>query len=192
MLNYDPTTNSVPAPRPQSSASTRNPWRLLFLSIIVFSLAAVIYAGMDFGYKPYLQGEIKKIDGKIDALSQSMNADQQKGVLDLYSQLYNIDMLSKSRVNASRIFALIEQDTDSLITLTAFDLDARSGSGKIDGIAPDFDMVVRELSSLKQDPNVEEAILVSAEKGADKDNGKVKFSIKATFAPSLFANAAAR
>lgn len=191
MLNYDSTTNSIAA-RPQAASSTRNPWRLLFLSITVFALVSVVFLGMEFGYKPYMQGEIKNIDGKIDTLSQSMNANQQKSLLDLYSQLYNIDALSKSRANSSRIFALLEQDTDPLITLTSLELDARGGIGKIEGISPDFDMVVRELSALKQDAGISEAILLSADKVSDKDGGKIRFSIKVNLAPSFFANAVQR
>ena len=87
------------------------PWRLLTLMIVVFSLSVFIYIGMMFGYKPYLNSQVKELENEIFFLNQSIDKTKQEQLISLYSQFANVQKLIDAHGITSGIFDLMEKNT---------------------------------------------------------------------------------
>jgi hypothetical protein len=174
MLNYAPSR----AGAQKQKSSTGVPWRLLTISIVVFVLMIVIFLGMEFGYKPYLQSQIKQADADISSLSQSLQDGQQNDVIGLYSQLYNINSLYNRHVYPSRWFAFLEKNVLPTVRVTSMDADFLKLSVKLDGIAPDLDTLVLQIATLQQDAHTQEVVLTSSGKQDPKEGTGILFNVR--------------
>lgn len=170
MLNYSPTLAGA-----KQSTSTDTPWRLLVLALVLLGLSIFVWIGMEFGYVPYLHNQIAKTDTEIAALAASLKDGQQKDVIGLYSQLYNINELYKNHIYPSRIFSFIETTLLPTIRLTELDVEVRKGTIMLSGVSPDMDTVTLQLAALQKNENIVNAVLSSA-KQQDKGTG-VSFTI---------------
>jgi len=173
MLNYAPQTQSN-----AKASSTSVPWRLLIIGAVLIVLSVLMYAGMEFGYKPYLNTQIAEADARISELSASLQEGQQKDVIGLYSQMYNISSLLSDHVYPSRVFTFLEQVLLPAIRLTSLDADLRKATIKIEGVASDMDTVTLQLATIQAHEHVSSAVLVSSQKQDTKDGGGVTFNIR--------------
>src|SRR6266850_2985386 len=85
--------------------------KLLMFSGTIFFIALAIYLGLSFGYKPYLSGEIDKINADIDQFGQQVSVADQLKLLSFYSQLGNIKALLATQIVGLRAFDWVEQNT---------------------------------------------------------------------------------
>ena len=174
MLNYNPNVSA--GVKQTNSAGV--PWRLLVISAVLFILCIVIFLGMEFGYTPYLNGEIQKADASIADLSKTLKDGQQKDVIRLYSQLYNVNSLYASHVYPSRIFTFLEKRILPTVRVTSLDIDISKLVLKFDAVAPDLDTVVLQVSTIQGDENIKQAVLVSSKKQDIKEGGGFAFSVR--------------
>lgn len=174
MLNYNPNISSGG----KQTVSAGAPWRLLIISAVLFILCVVIFLGMDFGYTPYLNSEIQKADASIADLSKTLKDGQQKDVVRLYSQLYNVNSLYASHVYPSRIFSFLEKEILPTVRIISLDADIQKLVLRFDAVAPDLDTVVLQVSNLQGDSNVQQAILISSKKQDPKEGGGFLFSVR--------------
>ncbi len=175
MLNYTP---NVSAGSSKSTGSAGAPWRLLIISGVLFLLCVIIYAGMDFGYTPYLNSEIQKVDASTADLSKDVKNGQQKDMVRLYSQLYNINNLYSAHIYPSRIFTFLEKRIVPTVRITTLDVDVPKLVLKFDAIAPDFDTVVLQVATIQSDEHVAQAVLASSKKQDPKEGGGFAFSVR--------------
>lgn len=106
---------------------------LLFSGGLLF-LALLIYAGLSFGYEPYLQSRLTSEQNQMNALSQSIPASQQTQLIDYYSQIANLQSLLQTHVSAPEFFSWLEKNTEANVyyqsfTLTSGDQIALTGVG---------------------------------------------------------------
>lgn len=175
MLNYNP---NVSTGAPKSNTSTGAPWRLLIISGVLFILCIVIYLGMSFGYTPYLTNEIQSVDASTLALSKDVKNGQQKDMVRLYSQLYNINSLYGSHVYPSRVFTFLEKRVLPTVRVTSMDIDIQKLVIKFEAVAPDFDTVVLQVATMQGDENIKQAVLASSKKQDAKEGGGFLFSVR--------------
>jgi hypothetical protein len=176
MLNYSPTLTQA-----KQSASTGTPWRLLILALVLFGLSILIWVGMEFGYKPYLNNQILQTDTKIEQLAESLKDGEEKDVVELYSQLYNIDALYKSHIYPSRVFSFIESVLLPSVRLTELDAEPRKNTITLLGVAPDMDTLTLQVATIQKNSNVLEVMLSSA-KQQEKVSG-ISFVIRVDIKP---------
>ncbi len=85
--------------------------KLLMFSGTIFFVSLSIYFGLDFGYKPYLSGEIQKINDQISQFGQQVSASDQLKLISFYSQLTNIKSLLAHQTIGLRAFDWIQDNT---------------------------------------------------------------------------------
>ena len=95
-LNFSSVT---PRSHKEEVSSVGFPWRIFVIALVVFGLTLVLWAGMSFGYTPYIKSEIKKVEAELDTLSTTFDESQQKDFISFYSQLYNIRNTSVESVS---------------------------------------------------------------------------------------------
>lgn len=162
------------------------PWRLLIISVVVFGLCVLVWAGISFGYIPYLNSQISNSDSAFKSLSSKIDINQQQNLTDFYSQLYNVQTLETTHVYASRLFDFLEKNVYPNVRLTSLQAGVTGGDLSFDGVATDYSVLTNEMAVLKSDPNILTVSLDSSRQRAAKDGGGVSFSIRMTFSPSYF------
>lgn len=163
------------------------PWRLLTLMVVVFSLSIFIYIGMIFGYKPYLNTQVRKFKNEIAFLNQSIDKTKQKQLISLYSQFANVQKLIDARGATSKIFDLIEKNTYSSVRYNNLTVDVNGREIIIDGAAPDYKTLVKEITLFDSLPEIESVTLNNA-KISDSEKGlsEIKFGLKLKLSQDFF------
>ncbi|MEK7481844.1 MAG: hypothetical protein AAB607_00550 [Patescibacteria group bacterium] len=163
------------------------PWRLLTLMLVVFSLSIFIYIGMLFGYKPYLNSQVKTLESDIAFLNQSIDKAKQEQLIGLYSQFANVQKLIDSHSITSGIFDLMEKNTYSSVRYNNLTVDVNGREIVIDGAAPDYDTLIKETALFDSLPEIESVILSNA-KISDLGKGlsEIKFGLKLKLSPIFF------
>jgi len=163
------------------------PWRLLTLMIVVFSLSVFIYIGMMFGYKPYLNSQVKELENEIFFLNQSIDKTKQEQLIGLYSQFANVQKLIDAHGITSGIFDLMEKNDAKLRrqSLDRTDL-VHAHVGGIDTLAH-YDTLIKEITLFDSLPEIE-AITLSNAKISDLEKGlsEIKFGLKLKLNPDFF------
>lgn len=159
------------------------PWRLSIFMTLIFAFSLFIYIGIDFGYRPYLESGVNKLNKDISNLNQSIDESQQKQIVGFYSQLVNIkSLLGIHKTATSQIFDFIEKNTYQNVKFDNMVVNVANGDIKISGIAPNYEILVKELFLFGQTPNVERVILENSnmsETTKGKESIKeIKFEIK--------------
>lgn len=172
--------------RAREYASVGFPWRVLVIAIVVFGLSILVYAGMAFGYTPYLTSQIKSVDGEFTALSESLDADQQQNLIDFYSQLYNIDTLSNTHVYPSHFFDFLERNTYPTVRFSLLQLNVSGGEARLEGIADDFAILSDQISVFQNSPDVASVTLDASRQRDAADGSGVFFSLKVQFQKGFF------
>ncbi len=158
---------------------TALPWQLLIFSFIFLGAAVAVYLGMDFGYKPFLNSQIKSLDAKINNLGNAVNQDQQNSLINLYSQLTNIKGILKSHVMPSKLFDELEADTQSQIYYSELDLSLSQNKLGLKGFAPDYNALAQQLDLFKKSAMFSGVLLENAKLA----NNEINFSIQLLIAP---------
>ncbi len=135
------------------------PWRLLLLAFIIFGAVVFIYLGMIFGYEPYIDSQFKKVEQEISELNASIEKEQQKNLIEFYSQLVNIQELFNSHILTSNIFDFLEKNTYPSVYFTSIDFSISKKEGKINGLTSSYNILAQQLELFRLSPEVEKVIL---------------------------------
>lgn len=87
------------------------------LFIVIF-----LYAGLTWGYKPYLDSQTQKVEDQINTLGQSLSPTDQANLVNFYSQVSNLRNILRNHAATSRVFSWIEQNTEQNVYFTSFGL----------------------------------------------------------------------
>ena len=169
--------------------STGWPWRFFVLMLIILVLSVSIYLGIDLGFKSYLNSQIKDLDQQLANLNQAIDESFKNQLVGVYSQFVNIKQLLKNRKTTSNLFSFIEQNTYSTVSYNSFKADVNSKEIVIDGIAPDYNTLTKQLALFEKSALVEKVSLENMQmKESSKIKGitEVKFSLRLTVGQKLF------
>ncbi len=157
------------------------PWRLLLLTIIIFAILTAIYFGMIFGYKPYLNSQIKNLDKEIDVLNQAIDESQQKNLTDFYSQVINVKNLLDRHPTPSKVFEFLEKNTSDKIYYISLNLSLDEKDLKLEGSALDYGALAQQLELFNRAPETEKVFLQDSKLSEER----IRFSIRLIFKPEL-------
>lgn len=183
MADLNTTVNRA---RAAGVASVGFPWRLLIIAFVVFGLTVLVWAGIQFGYAPFLNSQLSSAMASFNSLSGKISEQQQKDLTSFYSQIYNIQSLQSSHIYSAQLFDFLEKNIYPNVVLTSFQASLPGGDIRFDGIAADYSTLTNELAILKSDPNVTLVSLDSSRQRDVKEGGGVAFTISASLSPSLF------
>ncbi len=102
-------------------------------SILLIVLA--IYAGLQYGYEPYLNAQISGLQKQVDQLGRSVSPVDEANLVTFYSQISNLQSLVKNHIFFSQLLSWLETNTETNVyftnmTFTSNDQMTLAGVGK--------------------------------------------------------------
>ena len=164
------------------------PWRLLVISLIILGSMMAIYFGITLGFKSYLDSKIQDTDNKMDKLVKSVSDEQQKNILNFYSQLNNISDLLKSRNEATNYLAFLERNVLKNVYLNSLTLSFKGNIAEvgIDGQTSNYDFLSQQMGVFNSAPEIDKVFLQNSRVEEQKDSpSTVNFSIRLIFKKQL-------
>ena len=158
------------------------PWRLFVASLIVLIVAGLYYAGLAFGYRTYLNNNIEKKDAEIAELAATIPKEDQARLMRFYNQIQGLKNLLDQHVINSKIFPLLEKNTNKKIAYNKLDLDVAQRSLNLDGIAESYQILAQQLEAFKQTPGVERFLINNSQ----LNQGVVRFNVTVVLKSELF------
>lgn len=129
--------------------------QLLMFSATIFFLSIFAYTGMKFGYLPYLDSQLKKLDSEIQSFSRKIPVEEQTQLINFYSQLMNLNYLLKNHSSLSPFFDWLEKNTEVNVYFSKLYLNAASNQVSLSGAAKSIDDFTAQLRIFQKEPNVE-------------------------------------
>ncbi|MDP1688513.1 MAG: hypothetical protein Q8L47_00045 [bacterium] len=141
---------------------------------------------IEFGYKTFLTKKIETTQKSIDEKKAKISPENQRNLVDFYSQVYNLNKLFLTHPNISKIFNFFEENASKSVTFTKinYSKDSRLIMVAIDAETKSMEQVASQLQALRLRPEVKEVILGSA----TESDGKIKFTMRVGFEPKFLLN----
>lgn len=158
------------------------PWRLLLFSILVVVTVSVLYLGLEFGYKIYLNNQIESRDRAVAELTQTVSEEDQEKFISFYSQLANLQSLLDNHILTSRVFPFLEANTNRAIYYNFVDLKMKERRLNLEGVAQSYEIFAQQLEAFNQAPEVERLVVNESQ----SIGGRVSFRLFVILVPQLF------
>jgi Tfp pilus assembly protein PilN len=160
--------------------------QMLLFSGSIFAISIVVYAGLVFGYKPYINRQVAALDGQIQRFSQEIPDVDQDKIISFYSQLINLRTLLDEHVLLSPFFTWLEEHTIVGAYYTKFSLNTLTRQMSLGGVARTLEDVASQLAALQDAPGVQSVTFNNVSVDA---RGSWQFDFTVSLAPSLFTSA---
>ena len=150
--------------------SIRSPgWssRILMLAGTIFFASIAIYLGVVLGYRPFLVGQLKEVEEEITRLEVQIPPADQEAIITFHSQLLNVRRLLVEQRFPSRVFPLLEENTEVDVYFTKATLDLAKNRLELEGKAKTMDDVVAQLAAFRAVPEVRQVVFEGAARGSD-------------------------
>ncbi len=160
--------------------------RLLMFSGTIFLIALFVHIGLVFGYGPFLQSMVDKLDLQIQTFSQEIPFDDQAKIIAFYSQLANLKTLLDRHALASPLFDWLERSTHKNVTYTKFVLNVGGRELSLGGTAKSANDIAEQTGFLEQQAEVDRVNLNSMTLG---NAGLWQFDLSVFLKPGIFKGA---
>lgn len=141
--------------------------RLLMFSFTVFLLSVGVFVGIKFGYRPYLESEIKKIEASIgDFLAQYPRASLDS-IRRVASQFGNVGKVLDAYGSPRGVFEWLESTTLPSVSYSKMEFRVKERELTLTAQVRDDDDIARQLELFRRDTTMVERVLFkSASTGA--------------------------
>jgi len=129
-------------------------WKLMIFMVGVLIVFLITYFGLKFGYKTYLEAQINKIDAEIVNLSAEIPQEEQAQFLQFQYQLINLRNLLRDHVMSTRIFPLVEANTNQGVYYQTMNLEVGDKRITLRGVAQNYDRLAEQLEAYSRMPGV--------------------------------------
>ncbi len=161
--------------------------RLLMFAGTLFLIAVFVYAGLKFGYTPYLRRQSEKLDDEIVRYSQQIPLSDQTKLVHFYSQLVNVKNLLDRHTIGSPTLEWLERNTHASVYFTKFSLSAVNQQVSLTGMARSLKDASEQIQIFQSQPEVQR---VSIGNAAQVASGGWQFDVNLFFKPNFFRAAA--
>lgn len=135
------------------------PWRLFTSTVLLVLLVVLVYTGLNFGYKPYLNSRIQDIDQQLQQLSAAISQEDQDNFIRFYSQLVNFNKILEKHALPSKLFPFLESITNKKVLYTNLDLRVDEKRLSLEGVAASYKVLSEQLAAYDQEPTIESYML---------------------------------
>src|SRR3989344_1044323 len=129
--------------------------QLLLFSGSIFAISVIVYAGLVFGYKPYINRQVAALDDQIQQFSQEIPDVVQNKSFSFYSQLVNLRTFLDGHVLMSPLFTWLQDHTISNVYYTKFSLNTLTRQLSLGGVARTLGDVASQLAAFQDAPGVQ-------------------------------------
>lgn len=158
------------------------PWRLMIFSLLLFLFSILLYAGLRFGYQPYLNTQVEQTDQQIEGLLSEVSQGEQEQLLIFHSQLINLENVLSEKAFSQNLFTFLEDNTLPLVYYTELEYLYRDYAVDISGRANSVRTFVQQSYLFDNSSEVQRTIVNSL----SIEGGQVVFSIRLFFLPEFF------
>ena len=148
----------------------------------IFFISLVIYFGLTFGYKAYLNSSIAKLHDQTEAFSQQVPEGDQKKIINFYSQISNLKTVLASHVFSSQLFGWLEKNTQVNVYYDKFNLNVLNGQLPLSGIGKTMDDINQQLAIFQSHKDITKITLGNV----NFSGGLWHFDVTLTFRPGYF------
>lgn len=182
-LPQQPTYAQVVERAPRSPA-----WfgQLMAFAIMLLVLVIVVYFGITFGYRPYLEKQVTSLDNQIAEFSRKVPADEQANILTFYSQLANLKTVLGKHTATPAFLRWLEAGTVQSVRMSKVTMNVSSRQIQITGIARSQAEVAQQVASFQSRPGVERVDF----RNSQAVGGGVQFDMVITVVQGFFTAAA--
>lgn len=161
--------------------------RLLMFSSTIFLFSLFIYLGIIFGYRPYLDSEVKKLNNQIQSFAQQIPLEEQEKIIAFYSQLVNLRSLLAGHTAVSPFFEWLERNTHQNVFFSKLTLNIQGQQAVFVGTAKTVVDMAEQLQVFQERPEVRRATFSSVTIGSA---GTWQFNATLILDPRFFREAA--
>lgn len=159
-------------------------WKIFMFSIFILVTVLSFYFGLNFGFKPYLNSKINKLENESKQLALSIPQTDQNKLVMFYSQVANSYNLFKNKKNISFIFQWLERNTISDITFIKFNFNSLSNQLSLGGFSNSRESVLNQILVFQRSPEISSVVL----NNLNFSNDKWQFDLIILFRSSIFGN----
>lgn len=156
--------------------------QILMFTATVLVVVLLLYLGVHFGYRPYIEGRVASLDQRIQDFSKQISQEEQNRALAFYGKLANIKRLLDDHTVPSAIFEWIEQNTLPTVFYNRLSVSTNNRQIVLSVSAKDMTDVTRQLEHFQTAAEVERAIFANA----GETNGVWQFELTLTMKPNFF------
>lgn len=152
MAFQQPSYEQVVSRAPRSPA-----WfgQLMAFAITLLALSVVVFLGITFGFRPYLENRVTALDQEIQDFTRKVPEQEQKDIATFYSQLANIRTVLGKHTATGAFMTWIEGGTTQQVQLTKVAFNAGSRQVQVTGIARSAPDVATQVVAFQNLPGVE-------------------------------------
>jgi hypothetical protein len=158
-------------------------WRIFMFSFFVLVVVIAFYIGLNFGFKPYLNSQINKLDSELKQISQSISEGDQNKLMLFYSQAANISNLLKNRKLTTPLFLWLEKNTIPDVGFNKFNLNKIGNQLNLGGIAKSKESALNQILVFQSSPEIKNVVLNSL---SSIDQANWQFDLVILFKESFF------
>lgn len=159
-------------------------WHMFTFLLIVFVVTVLGYFGLEFGYKRFLNSQIKELDAQIAISTSGREAEGEKNLVDFYSRVSNVKSLMEAHPIASKVFAFLESATNVKVVYNSVGFSTSQREITLDGAAASRSVLASQLLAYESYDGVSKVQLQS-----DTQSGSaVKFRARIILDPKFFTN----
>ncbi len=148
-------TETTPYDRMKAETSKAAwPWKMFSFTLFILIIVVIVYAGLTFGYGPFLKKRITAVDAELNSLATKIPQEDQDNFIAFYSQLANVQNLLKQHVVASPVFPLLEKNTGERVQFVTMDLNIAEKRVNLEGTAGSYEMLTQQLDMLSKLPEI--------------------------------------
>lgn len=159
------------------------PWRLSLATGALLLVTLLIYVGLRFGYRTYLEKQESRLTANLETLAEQVSSEDQEQFVTLYSQIVNLKTVLDQHRFAANIFPFLEREVVSGVFFTAADFDATSRRLRLDGAAASLEALAVQVAELGKAAEVESITVDKTTLSGSSAN----FSLSIIFKSSSFA-----
>ena len=135
--------------------------RLLMFSGTIFFISLALYVGIVYGYKPYLEKEVKDLDGQIKSFGQKIPPEEQIKLISFYSQISNIQSVFGNHVASSKFLEWLEKNTETNVYYTRLSLLSFSDQAGLSGVSKTVEDFSKQLIVFQNNPLIQRVAINS-------------------------------
>lgn len=169
--------NRVPSRTPGVSG------QLVMLTGLLFLLSLASYVGLKYGYLPYLNSGVDNLKDEIKTFAAKIPPETQIEILNLHSQLTNLQTLLAKHTLTSKFFEWFEKNTQVNVYYQNFDFNLATGNVSLRGVAKTVNDVGEQLLIFNQLPEVKKISIGSVDNAPD---GLWQFNLNLAVTPNFF------
>ena len=148
----------------------------------MISIAVIVYGGLLYGYKPYLENQIADVDEEINALAAKIPKENQEQLLRFYSQLSNLKNILDNHTIASKFLAFLEKNTNRRVFFTKLTEITSERTITLEGVTDNYDTLAQQLQAFKEAKEVERFVISDSQ----LNENQIRFKVQVVLSPALF------